>query len=40
MKQDTQNGIKRVNVSEDLMVVFVKINNPEMMIDAGVNANN
>ena len=40
MKQDTQNGIKRVNVSADLMVVFVIINNPEMMIDAGVNANN
>ena len=40
MKQDTKNGMKRVNVNVDLTVVFVIINNVGMMINAGVNANN
>ena len=40
MKQDAQNGMKRVIVNVDLTVVFVIINNVGMMINAGVNANN
>ena len=36
MKQDTQNGMNRVNV--DQMQAFVRINNVGMMINAGVNA--
>ena len=40
MKQDTQNGMKRVNASAGLMVVFVIINNIGIMVNAGVNANN
>ena len=40
MKQDTKNGMKRVNVNVDLTVVFVIINNVGMMINAGVNAKN
>ena len=40
MKQDAWNGMKRVTVNVDLIVVFVIINNVEMMINAGVNAKN
>ena len=40
MKQDTQNGIERVNVNVDLMAVFVTINNVGMKINAGVNVKN
>ena len=40
MKQGTQNGMKRVSVNVDSNIVFVIINNVEMMINAGVNANN
>ena len=40
MKQDAENGMKRVSVNVDLTVVFVIINNVGMMINAGVNANN
>ena len=40
MKQDTQNGMKRVSVNKDQMQVFVTINNVGMMINAGANANN
>ena len=40
MKQDTQNGMKRVSVNVDQMQAFVIINNTGMMINAGVNANN
>ena len=38
MKQDAQNGMKRVNVNVDLTVVFAIIYNIKMMINAGVNA--
>ena len=40
MKQDTQNGMKRVSVNVDQMQAFVIINKAGMMINAGVNANN
>ena len=40
MKQDTQNGMKRVSVNVDQMQAFVIINKTGMMINAGVNANN
>ena len=40
MKQDTQNGMKRVNMNEDLMQMFVIINNFGMMITQVVNAKN
>ena len=40
MKQDTQNGMKQVNVNVDQMQAFVIINNLGMMINAVVNANN
>ena len=40
MKQDTQNGMKRVSVNVDQMEAFVIINNIGMMINAGVNAKN
>ena len=40
MKQDIQNGTKRVNINVDQMQVFVMINNIGIMINADVNANN
>ena len=40
MKQDTQNGMKRVNANIDLMVVFVMLNNVGIIINAGVNPKN
>ena len=40
MKQDTQNGMKRVSINVDLTVVFVTMNNVGMMINAGGNAKN
>ena len=40
MKQGTQNGMKGVAVSVDLMVAFAIINNAGIMIDTGVNAKN
>ena len=40
MKQDTENGIKRVSVNVDYLQALVIIKNVEMMINAGVNANN
>ena len=41
MKQDTQNGMKRVNANVDYqMAVSVTINNVGMMINAGVNVKN
>ena len=40
MKQDTQNGMKRVSENVDQMQAFVIINNVVMMINAGVNAKN
>ena len=39
-KQDAQNGMKRVSVNVDSSIVFVIINNVEMMINADVNAKN
>ena len=38
MKQDTQNGMNRLNVNVDQMQVFVITKNVEMIINAGVNA--
>ena len=38
MKQDTQNGMKRVSVNVDQMQAFVIINNDGMMTNAGINA--
>ena len=40
MKEDTQSGIKRVNVNVDLIQVFLIINKGEIMINAGVNGKN
>ena len=40
MKQDAHNVMKRVSVNVDSNIVFVIINNVEMMINAGVNAKN
>ena len=38
MKQDSQNGMKRVSVDAAQMQAFGIINNVGMMINAGVNA--
>ena len=38
MKEDIQNGMKRVNVNVDQMQVIVIINNTGMKTNAGVNA--
>ena len=40
MKQDTQNGTKRVNVSVNLGLMLVIINNSGIKINADTNANN
>ena len=40
MKQDTQNGMERVNINVDQMQAFLILKNAGMMINAGVNANN
>ena len=40
MKQDTQNGMKLVNVNVDQMQVFVIINKVGIMMNADVNAKN
>ena len=40
MKQDTQNGMKRVRVKVDQIAVFVIIINVGMMTNVDVNANN
>ena len=40
MKQDTQNGTKRVNVGVNLGLIFVIINNVGIVINAGANAKN
>ena len=40
MKQDLQNGLKRVNVSVNLETMFVIINNVGIKINTDVNANN
>ena len=40
MKQDTQNGTKHVNVSENLGLIFVVTNNAGIKINADVNTNN
>ena len=40
MKQDTQNDMRHVNASADLIAVFVITNNVEMMINSGVYAKN
>ena len=40
MKQDMQNGMKRVSTNVDQMQAFVIINNVGMMINTGVNAKN
>ena len=40
MKQDTQNGMKRVNVSVNLRLIRVNFNNVEIKINADVNAEN
>ena len=40
MKQDTQNGMKLVNVNVDQMRVFVIINNAGIVIYADVNVKN
>ena len=40
MKQDTQNGMNRVNVNTDWMAVFVITNNAELMINTDVKAKN
>ena len=40
MKQDTQNGMKRVNTNADQMAVFVIISNVRMKINAGENSKN
>ena len=40
MKQDTQNSTKRVNVSVNLGLIFVIINNVGIKINADVNAKN
>ena len=40
IKQDTQNGMKRVNANVSQMHVFVLINNIEMKINADVNIKN
>ena len=40
MKQDIQNGTKRVNMSGNLGLMFVIINNVGIKINADVNAKN
>ena len=40
MKQDLQNGIKRVHVSVNFEKMFVIINNVGIIINADVNINN
>ena len=40
MKQDTQNGMKRVSVNVDLMRVFVIVKNVGAKINSGVNGKN
>ena len=40
MKQDTKNGTKRVDVSVNLGLTFVIINNVRIKINADVNAKN
>ena len=40
MKQDAQNDMKRVNVSVNLGLIFVIINNTGIKINADVNAKN
>ena len=40
MKQDTQNGMKPVNVNVDLMQVLLITNEGGMMINSGVNVKN
>ena len=40
MKQDLQNGIKRVNVSVNFEKMFVIINNVGIITNADVNINN
>ena len=40
MKQDTQNGTKRVNVILNLGLMFVIINNVGIKINADVNVKN
>ena len=40
MKQDTQNGTERVNLSVSLGLILVIINNVAIKIDADVNAKN
>ena len=40
MKQDTYNGMKRVNANLDQMAVFVITTSVEMMINVGENAKN
>ena len=40
MKQDIQNGMRRVHIDVDQMQVFVIINNVGIMIDADVNVKN
>ena len=39
-KRDAQNGMERVSVNVDSSIVFVIINDVEMMINADVNAQN
>ena len=40
MKQDKQNGMKRVHVSTNFELIFVIINNVEIKINSDVNAKN
>ena len=40
MKQDTKNGTKRVDVSVNLGLIFVIINNVRIKINTDVNAKN
>ena len=40
MKQDNKNGTKRVDVSVNLGLIFVIINNVRIKINADVNAKN
>ena len=40
MKQDKQNGIKRINVNVDQIQVFVIINNVGMKVNSGMTAKN
>ena len=40
MKQDTQNGMKHINVNVDQMQAFVIINKSGIIINTGVNAKN